>query len=72
MYLFSPLLLNHHHIFIFVYLLRLIMKAGKNENNSAAVYVRSFLTVDNLLPFINSICDQVNKWDVPNLLDSSR
>ena len=37
------------------------MKAGKNENNSAAVYVRSFLTVDNLWPFINSICDQVNK-----------
>ena len=46
------------------------MKAGKNENNSAAVYVWSFLTVDNLLPSINSICDQVNKWDVPNLLDS--
>ena len=48
------------------------MKAGKNENNSAAVYVRSFLTVDNLLPSINSIFDQVNKWDVPNLLDSSK
>ena len=70
MYLFLTLLLNHHHIFIFVYLLRLIMKAGKNENNSAAVYVRSFLTVDNLWPFINSICDQVNKLDIPNLLAS--